>query len=155
MKRSPMRRSPFKRRPSRQREKLVRPGTTPPMPPGWAKLSRWIKARDEATCRRCGGPAERGACEHIIPRRLLVGREVSFRQNLAWLCLHCHGVVTHDKVEPDLYRADLQAFARFLAVLDLSGPIPSSALLARAYARLRRLSYGQAHQESNEGRTSG
>jgi len=139
VKRSLRRRTPLQSRRREKKHALPRPGVTPPMPKGWRALSAWVKHRDGGRCRRCGFLSFIGAADHLIPRRLLKGRETAFRDNLAWLCAaYCHGVKS-GVVEPALYRGDVQRFEEFLAMVAKGGPIPSRALLARAYGRLLKL----------------
>lgn len=134
-----LRRTPLHSRHREKKRALPRPGVTPKMPPKWRALSAWVKKRDGGRCRRCGHVSFIGAADHLIPRRLLKGRETAFRDNLAWLCAdYCHGVKSQ-VVEPALYRGDVQTFENFLAMVATGGPIPSRALLARAYARLLKL----------------
>jgi hypothetical protein len=114
------------------------------MPKNWQTIRAEIRTRDKATCRRCGALLVIGAVDHLIPRRLLRGREVSFRDNLAWLCAtRCHGIKTA-MIEPDLYRGDVLGFENFLALVATSGPVPSRSLLARAYTRLLALQRAEA-----------
>ena len=138
---SPLRRHPKAKRPRRQR-----PGVTPPMPKGWLGLAARIRVRDGQTCRWCGAVSVfSGAVDHVIPRRLLVGRETATPANLALLCSKqgCHAHKTQ-VIEPALYCGDILAFDHFLSVLAISGPIPSPSLRARAYKRLGRLLDAQA-----------
>lgn len=141
LRRTPLRRTPFRRRPRERRARLERPGVTPSMPPGWRALCRTIRARDGDTCRRCGvvvlsGP---GPVDHVIPRRLFPdGASASAPENLAHLCEPCHGVKT-GRIEPALYRGDVQAFEAHLLILARSGPIPPGPTIQAAYGRLASL----------------
>jgi len=146
MKRSPItRRSPMVRARRRVRKKLPRPGVTPPMPKEWRALCERVRARDANRCRRCRVEAmgQTGQVNHILPRRLFTtGLAASRPENLALLCLRCHGYFT-GQVEPRLFRGDVLCFELALAILKQTGPTPSSLLLMRAYARLRRLTNAQ------------
>ena len=145
MKRSPItRRSPMVRTRRRVKPKLPRPGVTPAMPRDWRLRCEVVRQRDHGRCRRCAREAfsSLGAVDHVLPRRLLIGRENGVLANLALLCRDkCHAWKT-SMLEPRLYRGDVLAFQMFLNVIEQSGPIPSKSLLARDYSRLRRLTHG-------------
>src|ERR1700693_701828 len=114
MKRSPLRRhTPLRSRRQERKRALPRPGVTPPMPPKWKAICTEIWIRDDGKCRRCGHNMSVWAVDHLIPRRLLRGRETAIRANLALLCAGvCHANKTM-WVEPALYRGDVQTFERF------------------------------------------
>jgi hypothetical protein len=114
------------------------------MPTGWRALSGAIKERDKGRCRFCGRLSEKGAVDHLVPRKLLRGRETAIKANLAWLCPEHHAFKTMN-IEPSLYGADIGGFESFLKVLVTSGPIPSPFLRARAYKRLQEVLYADPH----------
>lgn len=128
------RRATLKRGPWRKPRPIRRPAPRVGMGKAWRRRAQAIRERDGFLCRRCGHPALNGPVNHCPPRRLLSARDAARPEVLALLDAECHGWVTM-VLEPKVYAGDIQALRRFLAVLAKTGPIPSPAVLARAFQK--------------------
>lgn len=94
----------------------VRPESTHSRGPGWRKLAEQIRDRDGRRCVRCDAsepPSRKLAVDHIVPW-VLVKHDANGNHpdNLAALCLRCHGVKT-TVTEPRMLRGDWLALSEF------------------------------------------
>ena len=97
----------------------IRPGSTSSRGSGWRTIRIAIRERDGYLCVRCGQPDDTKllAVDHIIPWILVSANEelANHSDNLASLCLSCHGLKTAS-VEPRLLKGDI------LSVIEFYGP---------------------------------
>ena len=141
MKRTALRRRTSLR--SRRREKSPqepRLGTLPRLPADWLYRCRFVRLRDEGRCRWCGlelAPADLGAVDHLIPRRLAEDRVRDASRNLVLLCATHHSGPKAD-AERALFLGQSDRWRRFLNLVHLSGPIPTPTEIGRALKRLNR-----------------
>lgn len=83
---------------------------------GWKAIAAWIRDRDDHRCVRCNAPesGRKHAVDHIVPWVLCKQYEnrANHDDNLATLCIACHGVKTSG-IEPRLLRGDWLALEEF------------------------------------------
>lgn len=93
----------------------VRPGSTHSRGAGWRRRAEGIRERDGRSCVRCGEHEQRRkhAVDHIVPWVLVKADDRgNHEDNLATLCLRCHGVKT-TVTEPRMLRGDWLALREF------------------------------------------
>ena len=84
--------------------------------PGWRRRAKEIRSRDGHRCVRCDAPEDGRlhAVDHIVPWVLMKSRPelANADDNLATLCISCHGTKTAT-TEPRMLRGDFLALREF------------------------------------------